>query len=173
MDKTTNLPPVIFLVYANDRVDPAQHLRNLKHEIDVIRKTLRSAEQAGLCEVIFEPNASVDQVISIFQDPRFRNRIALFHYAGHADGYHLLLESSSGGYGAAHAEGLAEFLGTQNALQLVFLNGCSTEQQAQGLLDAHCPSVITTSQAINDATAMDFAISFYQGLGGGVSLKRA
>ncbi len=84
-----------------------------------------------------------------------------------------MLESGSGGHGAAHAAGLAEFLGLQSSLELVFLNGCSTEQQAQGLLDANCRAVITTSQDIEDVTAMAFAVRFYEGLGSGVSLERA
>ena len=165
--------PIVLLVYANDRVDPANHLRNLSEEIGRIRDALQAAERAGLCQVRIEANASADRLFSVLQDARYRNRIAILHYAGHANGYQLLLESASGGHGAAHAEGLAAFLGHQRALELVFLNGCSTEQQVQGLLDANCAAVIATSQAIDDQVAMDFASRFYKGLGGGASLEQA
>ena len=165
--------PIVLLVYANDRVDPANHLRNLSEEIGRIRDALQAAERAGLCQVLIEANASADRLFSVLQDSRYRNRIAILHYAGHANGYQLLLESASGGHGAAHAEGLAAFLGQQRALELVFLNGCSTEQQVQGLLDANCAVVIATSQAIDDRVAMDFASRFYAGLGGGASLEQA
>lgn len=164
--------PVIFLVYANDRVDPARHLRNLEQEIGGIRRALRSAEQEGMCEVVFEPNASTDQVMSVFQDARYRGRIAIFHYAGHANGYQLMLESEHGGHAAANADGLAAFLGRQDALQLVFLNGCSTGPQVGGLLETGVPVVIATSEDINDAAAMDFATHFYQGIGGGAELRQ-
>ncbi len=160
-------PPVVFLVYANDRVDPARHLRNLKQEIDGIREALRPAEEAGLCEVIFEPNASAEQVFRVFCTQKYRNRIAVLHYAGHADDDHLLLETATGGHGAAGAAGLAEFLGLQRGLQLVFLNGCSTEAQIEGLLDTGCRAVIGTSREIDDEVAMGFAKRFYAGLASG------
>ena len=165
--------PIVLLVYANERVDRANHLRNLSEEIGRIRDALQAAERAGLCQVLIEANASADRLFSVLQDARYRNRISILHYAGHANGYQLLLESASGGHGAAHAEGLAAFLGQQRALELVFLNGCSTEQQVQGLLDANCAAVIATSQAIDDRVAMDFASRFYAGLGGGASLEHA
>jgi len=173
----SNEPPVILLVYANDRVDPANHLRSLADEIGLIRDTLQPAKQAGHCEVLIEGNASAERVFAVFQDAQYRNRIAILHYAGHADGYRLLLESAAGGAssarGAAQAAGLAAFLGEQRGLELVFLNGCSTAPQVEGLLQANCPAVIATSQAIDDRVAMDFAVHFYRGLGGGVGLETA
>jgi WD40 repeat protein len=185
--------PIILLVYANDRVDPSRHLRSLADEIGLIRDALRPAEQAGLCRVVIEANASAERVLTAFQDAGCRHRIAVFHYAGHADGYRLLLEATTGQrladphahtgvhvlanegnhQGAAHAAGLAAFLGAQRGLELVFLNGCSTAPQVQGLLDAGCPAVVATSQAIDDQVAAAFAGAFYRGLGGGAGLASA
>ena len=54
---------------------------------------------------------------------------------------------------AADAGGLAAFLGQQDGLLLVFLNGCSTQQQTQGLLDANVSAVISTSRVIDDQVA--------------------
>ena len=173
-------PPVILLIYANDRVDPAHHLRNLSVEVGRIRDALQSAVQHRLCEVVIEANADADRIFSVFQDARYRNRIAVLHYAGHADEGRLLLESAAGGspsgpsgQGTVHAAGLAAFLGGQRGLELVFLNGCSTAPQVQGLLDANCPAVIATAQAIDDQVAMEFATLFYRGLGGGAGLESA
>lgn len=165
-------PPVILLVYANDRIDPARHLRNLSEEIGQIRDALRPAEDAGLCEVVIEANAGAERILTVFQDARYRNRIAVFHYAGHADGFGLLTEGARGAVGA-HAAGLAAFLGEQRGLELVFLNGCSTAPQLQGLLDAGCPAVIATARAVDDQVAMDFASHFYRGLAGGANLESA
>ena len=94
-----------------------------------------------------------------------RHRIAIFHYAGHADEGRLMLEKALGSAdGSAHAEGLAGLLGGQRGLKLVFLNGCSTLPQVDLLLGAGVPAVIATSRAINDLVARDFAITFYEAL---------
>lgn len=165
--------PIVLLISANDRINPDKHLRNLSEEINRIRDALQAAERAGLCDVLVESNASVDRIFSVFQDPRYRDRIAILHYAGHANSYHLLLESASGGHVVAYAEGLAAFLGQQRALELVFLNGCSIEQHVELLLQANCAAVIATSEAIDDQVAMELASRFYEGLGGGANLERA
>ncbi len=174
----TAQPPAILLVYANDRDDPARHLRSLADEIGLIRDALQAAEQGGLCQVLIEANASAERLLTVFQDARYRHRIAVLHYAGHSDEYRLLFESSATGgtlsdRGTAYAAGLAAFLGEQRGLELVFLNGCSTAPQVQGLLDAGCPAVIATAQAIDDRVAKDFAARFYRGLGAGAGLESA
>ena len=73
------------------------------------------------------------------------NRIAVFHFAGHADSFNLLLQDSP-----AHKDGLVPFLAGQNGLSLVFLNGCSTHQQTRELVAAGIPSVIGTHEDISD-----------------------
>ncbi|GAB4115710.1 MAG: hypothetical protein OHK0057_26780 [Thermoflexibacter sp.] len=85
--------PVIFLAFANDKVDNARYLRNIPAEHNGIRKALQEAEKQGLCEIVERSNASIEQIIDVFQDSRYRYRIAIFHFGGHADGYQLLLES--------------------------------------------------------------------------------
>lgn len=168
-----DLKPVIFLAFANDRDDRVRYLRNLPDEARRIRDILAQAKQAGLCDVVERSNASLQDILNVFQHPDYRNRIAIFHFGGHANGYQLLLESSTGKATVAYAEGLAAFLGHQTGLQLVFLNGCSTQQQAQGLLDHGVSTVIATARSINDQTAMDFAARFYQGLAGGAAIRTA
>ena len=88
--------PVIFLAFANDRMDGAAYLRNLPVELRGIREALDKAVKADLCEVVERANASVDDIMDVFQDQTYRNRIALFHYGGHADCFRLLLESFTG-----------------------------------------------------------------------------
>lgn len=165
--------PVIFLAFANDRDDTVGYLRNLPDEARRLREMLERAEQAGLCEVVVRPNSTAGDIFKVFQDPKYRNRIAIFHYGGHANGYQLLLESSTGESAAADAGGLAAFLAQQRGLQLVFLNGCSTQQQTDGLLDANVSAVISTSRAIDDAVATDFSCHFYRGLAGGATIRTA
>ena len=161
--------PVILLAFANDRDDTVNYLRNLPEEARQIREPLQRARRDGLCELVELANATADDIFRVFQDPEYRDRIAVFHYGGHANGYQLLLESASGSPHAADAGGLAAFFGQQRGLELVFLNGCSTQQQVQGLLYANVSVVIATSRAIEDQVAMQFSKLFYQGLAGGAS----
>lgn len=165
--------PIIFLAFANDRQDNARYLRNLPKELDEIRKALDRAVMQGICEVIFEANTTADEILDIFQDSRYKDRIAIFHFGGHADGYQLLLESAEGGSAVAHGEGLVSFLARRNSLQLVFLNGCATEQQAKQLVDLGIPAVISTSSSINDDIATSLAVRFYSAIENANDLQTA
>lgn len=165
--------PVILLISANENIVSAGHLRNLREEIRRIRDALKPAELKGLCTVLYEANATADRFFDYFTDERYRNRIAIFHFAGHANEDLLMLESAAGGLVRFHAEGLAQFLGEQRGLQLVFLNGCSTDAQVDGLLRANCSAVIGTSRSIDDEVAMAFAAAFYREVGAGSGLASA
>ncbi len=165
--------PVIFLAFANDRDDTVGYLRNLPDEARRLREVLEPAERAGLCEIVVRSNCTAADIFKAFQDSKYRHRIAIFHYGGHANGYQLLLESADGKTATADGEGLAGFLAQQNGLQLVFLNGCSTGQHAESLLAANVSAVLATSIAIDDQVATNFATQFYQGLAGGTSIRAA
>ncbi len=167
------MKPVIFLAFANDRANGARYLRNLPLEHDQLREALRPAEQLGLCEVVERANASIKHLFDVFQDRRYRDRIAVFHYGGHADGYQLLLEAAQPAHEVAHAGGLVAFFARQKGLQLVFLNGCTTQQQAQELAQAGVPAVIGTDSAIGDEVATALATRFYLGLGQQLPLRQA
>lgn len=169
----TDHKPIIFLAFANDRDDAVGYLRNLPEEARRLCEVLDTAEKAGLCEVVVRSNRTSDNIFKVFQDSRYRNRIAIFHYGGHASGYQLLLESAAGQVAMADAGGFAAFLAQQRGVQLVFLNGCWTQSQTQGLLDAGISAVISTSRAIDDKVATDFAFQFYQGLAGGATIRTA
>lgn len=170
----TNQLPVIFLAFANDKEDNARYLRNLPLELEGIRKALQPAVQAGLCQLVERANLTIDQLIDVFQI--YKDRIAIFHYGGHADGYQLLLErvqAAGGENQVAHGAGLVSFFARQRGLQLVFFNGCSTQQQAQELSAAGVPAVIGTSNSISDDVATTLAIRFYNGMAQGYSIEKA
>jgi hypothetical protein len=161
--------PVILAAFANDHSDQARFLRNLSTEAQRIQKVLEPAQE--LCPLVLLPGAKLEDILDAFQ--KYRDRIVVFHYAGHANGFQLLLESASGGVHRIGAKGLASFLGQQQGLQLVFLNGCSTERQAEDLLAAGVGCVIATTQAIDDAVATDFSARFYKGIVTGAPLQAA
>ena len=170
-----NNKPVIFLAFANEQGGEGNqgYLRKLPEELRHLEGILDQAQQKGLCELKIKTNATLEQVLDVFQSTEFRDRIAIFHYGGHASPTGLYLEADAGHAHEASAEGLAEFLGQQRSLELVFLNGCSTQSQARGLLDANVSAVIATSQAIEDEVATAFAGHFYNGLTGGAALEAA
>ncbi|MCU0644028.1 MAG: CHAT domain-containing protein [bacterium] len=173
MKKDSSNKPVIFLAFANVRDDSVPYLRNLPDEHRSVRSALEQARTAGLCEIVERANATAKEILDVFQHPEYRNRIAIFHYGGHANGFQLLLEATAGGASPAFAVGFAEFLGQQQGLQLVFLNGCSTQPQVHGLLEANVSAVIATSQSIADQLATDLAARFYNGLAGGATIRTA
>ena len=156
--------PVILLAFADYRTKlKEEQLRELGAEQDEITAALHQAEKENLCKVIHLVDASVDKITAAFS----QHPVAIFHYSGHATGENLLMKQT------AKAEPLAKFLGEQSALQLAFLNACSTGPQAQGLLQAGVPLVIATSRAINDKVARKFAVSFYEQLGYGKNVETA
>lgn len=154
---------IILLAFANDR--QGQFLRNIASENQTINLALESAKKEGICEVITLADATIETIIQQFhQNPN----IKIFHYGGHASETKLKLNTQ-----IIQADSLAEFLISQQNLELVFLNGCSTQTHAKALNQGGIPSVITTDQAINDNVAREFAKAFYQNLATGDTISFA
>ena len=97
MPANNNQKPVIFLAFANDL--DAGYLYRLKEEKRQLEEALTPVQDI-LCEVVVKYPAALRDILKVFQDRRFRDRIAVFHYGGHAEDYRLLLESDSGGRAA-------------------------------------------------------------------------
>ncbi len=146
--------PVVFLAFAND---PNDRLAQLGEEDECIHSHLLPWSNAQRIQLHRNSFAKLD--IMAKELASFHPRVALLHYAGHAGGQSLLLED-----GTADAQGIAGLLGRQDALKLVFLNGCATEAQAVRLLRSGVKAVIATSVPINDQRAKAFADHFYHAL---------
>jgi hypothetical protein len=156
--------PVIFLAFANSH---PPFLETLKDEEKGIRKELFEADNAGRIKVYPHFNVSRQDMAEVFTS-RFRNRVAIFHFAGHADSEMLALDDA-----LADANNLADLLAAQESLKLVFLNGCATKRQVTRLHKAGVAAVIATHSSINDQRATLFAIQFYRSLAGGASIGEA
>jgi|GEM_PF-2470501 len=166
--------PVIFLAFANEGSNNNPNfLRNLTVEKRFIEDALKNAELNNRTKIYSESDVTLDELYSVFQDERYRDKIVIFHYAGHANENELWVETADGGNASFFGAGLAEFLGLQRSLKLVFLNGCATEEHANRLLDVGIPAVLATSHKIDDAQATLFARTFYRGIAGGASIERA
>lgn len=155
--------PVIFLSFANDE---DSYLNNLQVEEDNIYKSLQHDHDAGYIEIYNRGRATVDDIFAQFT--RYRDRVVVFHYGGHASGSTLRLEDQ-----AANSSGLAQLLGQQKNLKLVFLNGCSTQGQVKTLLENGVKAVIATSVPINDKKAVTFSTQFYQSLANKATIEQA
>ena len=59
--------PVIFLAFANDRMEGSGYLRNLPVEQRKIVEALEPAVEAGLCELVAISNTTIAQIIDTFQ----------------------------------------------------------------------------------------------------------
>ncbi len=162
---------VLFLAFANNWVSSRSFLRSLAEEQRRVREKLRPAETAGLCKVVERSNATIEDVVAVLQDREYRDRIAIFHFSGHADLDAVLLVTPGLRPAYGHARSLAQLLGEQRGLQLVFLNGCRSHGQVKVLLDAGVPAVIATAQPISDRVAAEFSIAFYGALGSGASIR--
>mgnify|MGYP002624252970 CR=1 FL=1 len=155
--------PLIFLAFAND---PDAHLALLKQESRLLFSALEELDRKAYLKLHREESAQTKDIFDGFT--RNKNRVAIFHYGGHASGTKLLLEEGEG-----HAIGLAPLLGEQENLKLVFLNGCSSKGQVETLFRAGVKSVIATSVEIEDVKATEFAQQFYEALANKRSIGQA
>jgi hypothetical protein len=162
------MKPVIILAFANDR---DAYLENLKSEKRCITDALRNHSDKGFIQVETIDDAAIDNIFYFFD--RYNDRIAIFHYGGHANGTHLQLEKKTGEAQMARSAPLAELMGQQKTLKLVFLNGCATQKQVNLLLAAGVKAVIATSVPVDDKIAMEFAAQFYSSLASDYNIKQA
>ncbi|HRI62372.1 MAG TPA: CHAT domain-containing protein, partial [Saprospiraceae bacterium] len=143
--------PVIFLAFANN---PAQPLPNLEAEGESLYRTLTQGANQLFFQLHRESFATVEKLSHYLLE--YQNRVAIFHFGGHAGQQNLLLEDIE-----ANGEGVAALLARQQNLKLVFLNGCSTASQVAGLLKSGIPAVIATQAPVDDDRAKNMAAQFY------------
>lgn len=156
------LKPVILLAFANYEQNNLVHLRGLSTESQLIVNALKKAEDEGVCEVVRLLDADISRIVDVFA----RKTISVFHFAGHANDFELMVSEDQNMNGKA----FAEFLGKQPSLQLVVLNACSTKGHVDEILNNGVPVVIATSRAIKDKYAVQFAKTFYTYIGLGKSI---
>jgi hypothetical protein len=143
---------LIFLTFANDASEPLPTL--VKEEQKVYELVARRYDK-GDFDVQKESHATTE--ILSRDLIRYKDRLSVFQFSGHAGRDKLLMEDEEG-----NAEGVAQLLAQCNNLQLVILNGCSTQGQVARLLELPSrPAVIATSAPVGDMAAANFATAFY------------
>lgn len=155
--------PVIFLAFANNPDDP---LPLLEREGEQVYRNLN--EGAGKSHFILhrESFASTEKIAHYLV--QFKDRVVIFHYGGHAESDGLELTDQK-----AEAGGIAQLLSQQKQLKLIFLNGCSTKEQVEKLLQIGVPAVIATSSPVDDTKATELAEQFYAALAKKHSIREA
>ena len=157
--------PVLLFAFASE-----DSTIQVEEEARAIQSALASVTRdRKLCDAEIPPFLKLTDIVDVFQ--RNRNRVSIFHYAGHANGAELLLRTALGT--GAGVTGLSAAIRGQTGLKLVFLNGCSTERQVEQWIAAGVPCVIATTQAIHGEVAKTFASRFYSGLATGGSIRTA
>jgi len=149
------MKPVIFLCYANNEMKP---LDTLTQEDNEIYNILVDRYLAGHFLIHRSSNTKVEELIKALI--KFKDHIGIFLYSGHANNTKLDLNQSF-----ANANGIAQLLENSienEMLQLVILNGCSTEDQVKQLLELGVPAVIATSAPINDFSATLFSTTLFR-----------
>jgi hypothetical protein len=117
--------------------------------------------------------------------PSLRRRYRSFLFTGHGDAQlegltpTLGFTGLDGGLEAVHADSLAELLGshsprvTGGTLELVFLNGCYTEDTGRKVHAAGVPHVVCWQTRVHDKAARLLASSFFSALSSSRSYAQA
>ncbi len=157
--------PLVYLAFANDAAAPLR----LGREKDDICRALRDAEERKQFDVFDTAETTLEKLADDIR--RYGDRIALFHYGGHAGADGPRLQNDGNGR-TAYAAGLAAML-APTGVRLVFLNGCGTKPQVDAFHRSGIKAVLATSVPIEDAMATDFAGQFYLSLGNGSTIRAA
>ncbi|MEO0470813.1 MAG: CHAT domain-containing protein [Bacteroidota bacterium] len=151
------LQPVIIMAFANEDQDQARYLSNLDSEMLAVYQKLYKDFQ-----VIQIPVASKKMVRDAFLT--YGQRIKIFHFGGHAGGRGIELQEKAKENRMAFAEGIAGILADCHSLEMVFLNGCATNEQVKHFQKAQVPVVISTLEPVGDKLAKEFSVHFYQAM---------
>lgn len=154
----------LLFCYANNRDQPLHSLGEEDTRIDQLLDLRSSQNQFQKVRESFATTDSIAAKILSYKDS-----LCLFHYSGHAGSDVLILEDSP-----ARGAGMAQLLAQCPNLKLIFLNGCSTLNHIKLLADQQVnAAVIATATPVEDTTATQFAIDFYQALVNQYSLTEA
>ena len=148
-------------------------LKELELEHKQLQALYEAAERAGRCKLVTRFAVTLDDILAVFQSQEYAGRIAVFHFAGHAEEDVLVMQNAAGDPLLAGAEGLAGFLAAQPNLQIFFINGCRTQTQIAALHAGGVPVVIATREEIPDESAREFAVHFHRGLSTGATIADA
>lgn len=148
----------IYSIFANDENN---RLNSLKDEYVYLWDLLWDREEIKYVPLEYASSERLRKNIV-----RYNKEINIFHFAGHANGQAIKLESEGeivDEFDVASLKGYLENGYCEN-LKLVFLNACNTHDLGIELIKVGVPAVIVTYGKVNDDVAKDIATEFYRGL---------
>lgn len=168
--------PELHVLYASP-LDQRLPQLNIQAEIDQLHESLQRARcSMNICVGI----ATTKALAQLLTLSRAVGSVIL-HLSAHVvtqdkngAGAGLVLENSYGGSQILSRQQLEELLGSSgqlDGLSLVFLNGCSSENIAQLLVELGCRLVVATRGKVNDVAASTFTQQFYYALGSAESVR--
>lgn len=156
--------PVLYLVYADSKNERLPHLRK---EAEKTYDSLLSRAKKNHFIVHQDKSPSRDSIIKYLKS--HSDELIVFSFSGHAGKDQLLLDDEE-----AKAGGVAGLLKKCSSLKLILLNGCSTAEQTERLLNLPSrPVVVVTHAPIGDAGAAQFGSVFFEVMAEGGNIKEA
>ncbi|HEY2858645.1 MAG TPA: ATP-binding protein, partial [Terracidiphilus sp.] len=162
------LTPIVYIAFGDPENVPGAELPALKREEANICAALSNVCELGSWEVVSGRNCTRADLVKTFDS----DRVAVFHFGGHASPQSLLLPAEEKGSQIVNGMLLEDFLARQANLKLAFFNACSTERWARKLSES-IPYVVATVCAVDDGKALDFASAFYAALAADNTIEEA
>lgn len=163
--------PIILAYFAQS--NDQQHLSLLTEEESAIKEAWERAtedQQNPVYVRYFTRDGNETTINRIVNDiKKYRDRIIMIHFSGHAGHDELLLTDGPG-----NPHGIAGLIKVYAPnLKLIVLNGCSTRKQVETFFAQGVPVVVATECAVKDRHAALFGITFHQTLATGKSIQGA
>ena len=150
---------------------PANRARlRLEQEVRDIREGLRMSEHRDRFLVTSQWAARLRDLRRVM----LQEMPAIVHFCGHGEEESsVLFEDENGAAQIFPVDALANFFKLfAHKLEGVLLNACYSETQARAIAD-HIGFVIGMPRTVNDKTAVEFSVAFYDTLGAGQSVEFA
>ena len=170
MEHNLHVPAILFAC-ANS-YDDAKRLKNLVKERDelvaLFEKNIHSTGYQILCERSEEGIYLPD----LLKENAFNPTVQVLHISGYSKGKYLNIQGKMGEESIS-VKTFSEWIGKLPGLQVVFLNGCATEEFLEALIHKDIPAVIVTRAGDDRRELEPIAKTFYKALAAGKSIKES
>ncbi|MBL8150974.1 MAG: CHAT domain-containing protein, partial [Blastocatellia bacterium] len=157
---------ILFLAANPSDTDPLK----LDEEVRLIDEKLRLSKYRDRFDIKQHWAVRVGDIQSLL----LRHQPHIVHFSGHGSkAGEIILKDGLGNSGYVPVEALKNLFSIlKDNIRCVVLNACYSEEQARAIAQ-HIDCVVGMSKSILDTSAINFAASFYQGLGYGRTIKES
>ena len=153
------MPPKRILFLASNPADTGRLRFDKEHK--EISESIRRAKYRDMCELDEAFAVSARDISRKILDVQPH----ILHFTGHGKRNGKLIAESGDERQLIGPNALGGLLSSfKDSIQLVFLNACYSERSADAILK-HIPYVIGMQEAVEDTTAIEFAIGLYDAFG--------